>query len=69
MSSSGYSQFSVFPVGRYKTTRIAYLKTLADEYGVSLNVVIGFADILGANEDFDGLVVSLDELMEMEEMS
>lgn len=36
--------------------REAYLADLADEYGVDAQVVYMLADVLGPNEDFDGLV-------------
>jgi len=39
--------------------RMDYLKGLADDYGVPLDVVVAAADILGPNEDLDGLVTAL----------
>lgn len=41
--------------------RIDYLKCLADDYGVPYSVVRTLADLLGENEDFDGLVTSLED--------
>lgn len=41
--------------------RDEYLESLADEYGVDLVVVLALADALGPNEDFDGLVTSLED--------
>lgn len=38
-----------------------YLKCLAEEYDVDLGFVITIADLLGPNEDFDGLVVSVQD--------
>ena len=38
-----------------------YLKSLADEYGVPIQIVNVMADILGPEEDFDGLVISLQD--------
>ena len=38
-----------------------YLMCLADEYGISLGVVLALADALGPNEDFDGLVTTLED--------
>ena len=32
---------------------------MSEGYGVSLNMVIALADMLGENEDFDGLVTAL----------
>jgi len=42
--------------------RKAYLKSLAEEYGVSYTTVLVLADMLGPNEDFDGLVAALEDL-------
>ena len=36
-----------------------YLRSLADDYGVPEEAVQALADILGPDEDFDGLVSSL----------
>jgi hypothetical protein len=38
-----------------------YLNALADEYGVPTNVVYSVASMLGASEDFDGLVSSIQD--------
>lgn len=43
-------------------TRGEYLVQLADEYCVSLSTVRQLAAILGPNEDFDGLVTSLEDM-------
>lgn len=40
-----------------------YLKSVADEYGINLGIVRLFADILGPNEDFDGLISLLEDLV------
>lgn len=42
----------------YKS-RTDYLRCMSEEYGVPINTVIVLADMLGENEDFDGLVTSL----------
>jgi hypothetical protein len=42
--------------------REAYLRSLADENGVDLSTVSALADMLGPNEDFDGLVSSLEDM-------
>lgn len=42
--------------------RTEYLDSLAEEYGVSKLVVYGLADMLGPNEDFDGLVNALEDM-------
>lgn len=36
--------------------RREYLESLADEYGIELSEVFAVAQLLGKNEDFDGLV-------------
>ena len=38
-----------------------YLDTLADDFGVDVSVVYVLADVLGENEDFDGLVSELED--------
>lgn len=42
-------------------SRADYLADLADSHGVSLDTVQMMADLLGPNEDFDGLVTSLED--------
>lgn len=39
-----------------------YLDNLAEEYGIAKLIVYGLAELLGPNEDFDGLVNALEEL-------
>lgn len=36
--------------------RREYLQSLSDEYGIGLSEIIAVAQLLGKNEDFDGLV-------------
>ena len=38
-----------------------YLQSLADENEVDISVVHALADVLGENEDFDGLVTGLQD--------
>lgn len=38
-----------------------YLKSLADEYGTDRMVVDSIAEILGREEDFDGLICALED--------
>jgi len=38
-----------------------YLEALAEDYGVPLELVLVAADMLGPNEDFDGLVSELED--------
>lgn len=40
-----------------------YLSCLAEDYGVDLDTVYALADLLGPNEDFDGLVTQLGDLV------
>lgn len=42
--------------------REEYLHSLADEYGVSDDVVWSLAEVLGPSEDFDGLVSLLEDM-------
>jgi len=39
-----------------------YLIGLADDYGVDEETVFSLADMLGPNEDFDGLVTSIEDI-------
>ncbi len=41
-----------------------YLKNLADDFGIPFSVVVEVAAVLGPNEDFDGLISSLDDYAE-----
>lgn len=41
--------------------RLEYLTELADDYGVDLDTVLVLADILGPSEDYDGLVIALED--------
>ena len=42
-------------------SRAEYLANLAEEYDVPLGTVQALADVLGPNEDFDGLVTALED--------
>lgn len=42
--------------------RREYLEDLADEYGVDEDIVFMLADVLGPNEDYDGLITELEDL-------
>lgn len=42
-------------------TRKDYLESLADDYGVDKDVVFAFAELLGPSEDFDGLIVMIED--------
>ena len=43
------------------TDRAEYLDSLAEEYGMDMQIVSAVADALGPNEDFDGLVTTLQD--------
>lgn len=45
--------------------RTDYLRCLAEDYGVPFNTVCMLADMLGPNEDFDGLVNELEDAENM----
>jgi hypothetical protein len=42
--------------------RFEYLKSLSEDFGIDLDVVLALADLLGPNEDFDGLISELEDL-------
>lgn len=51
---------NVYELNGFKN-REEYLENLADEYGIDFDTVFFLADILGENEDFDGLVSELED--------
>ena len=42
-------------------SRKEYLVSLADDFGMDRQTVFFIADMLGENEDFDGLITSLED--------
>lgn len=52
---------SIYAAEGYESRR-DYLACLADDYGVDLDTVLALAQVLGSDEDFDGLVSALDDL-------
>ena len=38
-----------------------YLTCLSEDYGVSIEDVYSFSEMLGENEDFDGLICALED--------
>ena len=46
--------------------REAYLREVADDYGVSFEFVCTLANELGSNEDHDALITTLDDMSEEE---
>lgn len=41
--------------------RADYLKCMADDFGVPLHAVLALADVLGPDEDFDGLRYEIED--------
>ena len=54
---------NIYTENGYKS-RADYLKSLADDYGISLDAVHALAIILGPSEDFDGLVTAVQDASE-----
>jgi DNA-binding MarR family transcriptional regulator len=52
---------NVYEMNGY-TDRQDYLDDLADNMGLDRSIVSALADMLGENEDFDGLVTSLQDI-------
>lgn len=42
--------------------RQAYLESLSENYGLDQETIFCLADLLGPAEDFDGLIVSLEDV-------
>jgi hypothetical protein len=51
---------NIYQENGYKD-RQDYLECIALDYGVPLEVVASLAEILGENEDWDGLVLALED--------
>jgi hypothetical protein len=51
---------NVYEMNGY-SDRQDYLNDLADNMGLDKSIVFALADMLGENEDFDGLVTSLED--------
>lgn len=45
--------------------RYEYLREVADEYGVPLKQVLALASVLGPNEDHDGLISMVEDMLPM----
>ena len=56
------------PLARYEEEgnfdRFCYIKDLAENHGADLPAVIEIADLLGPDEDFDGLVTTIEDAAE-----
>ena len=51
---------SIYTENGYENRR-DYLESLADEYDVDLQAVFNLANLLGPNEDFDGLITMIED--------
>mgnify|MGYP001769069336 CR=1 FL=1 len=51
---------SVYTDNGYNNRR-EYLESLADDFGVDPMIVFQMASILGSSEDFDGLILELED--------
>lgn len=47
-------------------SRREYLDAMAEDYGQDRQTVYLLADLLGPNEDFDGLISNLEEMQELD---
>lgn len=56
---------SVYAENGYKNRR-EYLACIAEEYGAPWETVLAVAQILGPEEDFDGLIVALEDWADSE---
>lgn len=43
------------------SSRFDYLESLADDFGLDVEMIEELADVLGEGEDFDGLVTLLED--------
>ena len=59
LQTLGY--MNIYKQNGYKD-RNDYLESLAEDYCIDIDTVMVLADILGPNEDFDGLITSLEDI-------
>ncbi len=52
---------SIYKENGYKD-RQDYLQCISEDYGVYLSTVLCLSDVLGEEEDFDGLVAALEDI-------
>lgn len=52
----------VYQENGYKN-RDDYLNSLSEDYGVPIDAVLALAEVLGPDEDFDGLISNLEDAM------
>lgn len=55
---------SIYTENGYNS-RKHYLECMAEDYGVPVEIVFSLAQMLGSNEDFDGLISALEDAEEM----
>lgn len=44
-------------------SRIDYLQNLAQDFDIDIRTVLALAELIGEDEDFDGLVVALEDML------
>lgn len=49
-------------------SRKEYLSALASKYCIDITIIRTMAAILGSNEDFDGLITSIQDFLDREDM-
>ena len=59
-----YTMKNIYQENGYKD-RKDYLNSMAEEFDVPITVVFSIANMLGPNEDFDGLVSALEDAENM----
>lgn len=64
MENTNHTDKSVYEQNGYKD-RYDYLESLAGEYGTDMMTVGSIAEILGEDEDFDGLICALEDFQLM----
>lgn len=52
---------NIYEQNGYKN-RADYLRSIADDYGTDMIIVSSMAEILGDDEDFDGLISNLEDI-------
>lgn len=51
---------SIYKENGYNS-RGSYLNQMSEDYGIDIDTVLELSDLLGPEEDFDGLIVALDD--------
>ena len=59
-TSRGKKMENIYQEHGYEN-RKDYLNSLAEDFGIDVDVVYSMASMLGKSEDFDGLVTSLED--------